>query len=174
MPVLVALLLIAAVVALLGLWRTWHAPVPTAVVATAPKASSSVAPQPIEASAHYVGRAACATCHAEEDKLWRGSHHDLAMQEATASTVLGDFADKTFTYHDITSRFFRRDGKFIVTTDGPDGKLADYPIKYTFGVWPLQQYLIEFPGGRLQTLVHRLGCADEGGGWSALVSSLSE
>ncbi len=74
------------------------------------------------------------------------------MQQANAATVLGDFADQTFTYHDITSRFFRRDDTFYVNTDGPDGKLADYPIKYTFGVDPLQQYLVEFPGGRLQAL----------------------
>ena len=40
----------------------------------------------------------------------------------------------------------------MVRTDGPDGKLRDYPIGYTFGVEPLQQYLIEFPGGRLQAL----------------------
>ena len=40
----------------------------------------------------------------------------------------------------------------MVRTDGPDGKLADFEIKYTFGVSPLQQYLIEFPGGRYQTL----------------------
>jgi predicted CXXCH cytochrome family protein len=40
----------------------------------------------------------------------------------------------------------------MVRTDGPDGKLADFEIQYTFGVWPLQQYLIEFPGGRYQTL----------------------
>ena len=44
------------------------------------------------------------------------------------------------------------DGKYFVNTDGPDGKLADYEIKYTFGVHPLQQYLIEFPGGRMQAL----------------------
>ena len=97
-------------------------------------------------SRNFVGRAACATCHAEEDRLWRGSHHDLAMQEATAANVLGDFADTTYTYY-VESRFFQRGGKFFVNTDGPDGKLADYAIKYTFGVWPLQQYLIEFPGG---------------------------
>ena len=40
----------------------------------------------------------------------------------------------------------------MVRTDGPDGKLADFEVKYTFGVTPLQQYLIEFPGGRLQSL----------------------
>ena len=51
-----------------------------------------------------------------------------------------------------TSTFFRRDGKFFVRTDGPDGALHDYEIKYTFGYRPLQQYLIEFPGGRMQCL----------------------
>jgi predicted CXXCH cytochrome family protein len=30
--------------------------------------------------------------------------------------------------------------------------MADFEVKYTFGVYPLQQYLIEFPGGRVQCL----------------------
>ena len=100
----------------------------------------------------FVGRQVCAGCHAEQEKLWQGSHHDLAMQEATAETVLGDFNDREFTHAGTTSRFFRKDDRFMVRTDGPDGKLADYEIKYTFGVTPLQQYLIAFPGGRLQAL----------------------
>jgi len=74
------------------------------------------------------------------------------MQKASAETVLGDFNDAAFKYGDIASRFFKRDGKFMVRTDGPDGKPSDYEIKYTFGWTPLQQYLIEFPGGRLQAL----------------------
>src|SRR5262245_14388 len=74
------------------------------------------------------------------------------MQEATEETVLGDFGGKTFTHYGVTSTFYRRDGKFFVRTDGPDGKLAEYPIAYTFGVYPLQQYLIPFPGGRYQAL----------------------
>ncbi|MCG3200759.1 MAG: Beta-barrel assembly-enhancing protease [Gammaproteobacteria bacterium] len=105
-----------------------------------------------EPAAHHVGGQACAQCHAGEYGAWQGSHHDLAMQEANEQTVLGDFADATFSYAGTTSTFFRRDGKFLVNTDGPDGTLADYEIKYTFGVTPLQQYLIEFPGGRLQAL----------------------
>jgi len=40
----------------------------------------------------------------------------------------------------------------MVRTDGLDGALHDYPIAYTFGVYPLQQCLIAFPGGRLQAL----------------------
>jgi hypothetical protein len=59
------------------------------------------------------------------------------MQEATEKTVLGAFDGATFTQGDVTSRFFRRDGKFFVNTDGPDGQLADFEIRYTFGVYPL-------------------------------------
>ena len=72
------------------------------------------------------------------------------MQPANESTVLGDFNDASIANGAVTSRFFRRDGKFMVRTDGPDGALHDYEIKYTFGVYPLQQYLIAMPGGRLQ------------------------
>ncbi len=100
--------------------------------------------------AEYVGRQSCATCHKTQNQAWIGSHHDLAMQDANHQTVLGDFNNATFTYFDVTSTFFKKAGKFFVMTDGPDGKLADYEIRYTFGVYPLQQYLIEFPGGRLQ------------------------
>ena len=74
------------------------------------------------------------------------------MDHATEATVLGDFNNADFDYFGLRSRFFRKDGKFFVETDGPDGKLTEYEIKYTFGLDPLQQYLIEFPDGRLQAL----------------------
>ena len=104
------------------------------------------------AAAQFVGAAVCSSCHADQDKAWQGSHHQLAMQAANASTVLGDFGNTKFRYFGVESTFFKRDGKFMVRTDGPDGKLADFEVKYTFGVTPLQQYLIEFAGGRLQSL----------------------
>jgi predicted CXXCH cytochrome family protein len=100
----------------------------------------------------YVGSEACAGCHQDEATLWNGSHHKLAMDHATEKSVLGDFSGATFEHYGVKSRFFRRDGKFLVETDGADGKLAEFEIKYTFGVAPLQQYLIEFPDGRLQAL----------------------
>ncbi len=74
------------------------------------------------------------------------------MQHATEASVLGDFADAKFRYPGVESAFYRRDGKYYTRTDGPDGKLAEFEIKYAFGVHPLQQYLIEFPDGRLQAL----------------------
>ena len=100
----------------------------------------------------YVGRTVCAECHETQDMQWTGSHHDQAMQPATAETVLGDFDNAALTHFGVTTSFFRKDDRFMVRTEGPDGKLLDYEVKYTFGVEPLQQYLIEFPGGRMQAL----------------------
>jgi Tfp pilus assembly protein PilF len=103
-------------------------------------------------ASNYVGSIACTSCHDKEAAEWRKSQHHDAMAQASVKSVLGDFNNARFNYAGLTSIFFRRDGKFFVNTDGPDGKLKDYEIKYTFGVYPLQQYLIEFPDGRLQAL----------------------
>ena len=100
----------------------------------------------------YVGRAVCVTCHQEQFQRWQNSHHDLAMQEATPETVLGNFDNIEFTNFNITSTFTKKDKKFFVETDGPVGELENYEIKYVFGVYPLQQYLVEFAGGRYQSL----------------------
>ena len=100
----------------------------------------------------FVPNQTCAECHQQQFDDWSGSDHDLAMQHASEDSVLGDFDDATFTHFDQTTRFFQKDGQFFVNTEGPDGKAADFQIRYTFGVRPLQQYLIEFPGGRLQSL----------------------
>ena len=74
------------------------------------------------------------------------------MQPVTAETVLGDFGNSRFSQQGVTSTFSRRDGKFFVRTDGPDGNLTDFEIAYTFGARPLQQYLVPFPDGRFQAL----------------------
>ena len=100
----------------------------------------------------FVGVGSCEECHAVETRRWRGSHHDLAMQEASDRTILGDFGDARFTYEGLTTRFYRKEGKAIVRTDGPDGRLTDYRVAYVFGLTPLQQYLVELPGGRYQAL----------------------
>ena len=103
-------------------------------------------------AAKYVGASTCKSCHEAAYDAWKGSDHALAMQHVNTETVRGNFNNARFTYAGLTSTFFKRDGKFFVNTEGRDGKLTDYEIKYTFGVSPLQQYLIEFPDGRLQAL----------------------
>ncbi|HDR67876.1 MAG TPA: tetratricopeptide repeat protein [Bacteroidaceae bacterium] len=102
--------------------------------------------------AQYVGRQICSECHEKEFNLFLGSDHDHAMDHAGDSTVLGNFNNVEFTHFGITSRFYRKDDKYFVYTEGPEGRMGEYEIMYTFGIRPLQQYLVEFPGGRLQCL----------------------
>ena len=111
-----------------------------------------VTPARAETATSFVGSETCANCHRAEAVLWQSSQHKHAMDHATEKSVLGDFNNTHFDYYDVRSRFFRKDGKFFVETDGPDGKLATFEIKYTFGIDPLQQYLIEFSDGRIQAL----------------------
>jgi len=113
---------------------------------------NSEAPVYTEAEAGFVGSVECQDCHKVEYDKWQGSHHDLAMDVANENSVLGDFNDTEFTIHGITSRFYTKDGKYFVYTNGPGGEMGEFEITHTFGWFPLQQYLIPFPGGRLQTL----------------------
>jgi len=113
----------------------------------------------------FVANQTCEGCHPAQYQAWSQSHHAQAMQEATAASVKGDFDNSQFEHFGVESRFFKKDGEFVVNTEGPDGKLRDYVVKYTFGIDPLQQYLIEFPGGRLQslTIAWDTRSEDEGG-----------
>jgi predicted CXXCH cytochrome family protein len=121
---------------------------PVSAPATQPANAQPVAMTP----ATMVDEAQCQGCHSVQVKDWQGSHHQLAMQETNADTVLGDFNNVTFKAENETTRFSRKDGGFWVNTPGIDGKLADFKVVYTFGIAPLQQYLIEVGDGRLQAL----------------------
>ncbi len=135
MRVAITLVLVASVLGAV-LWRS--------SAGTAARQVATIQP------ATYVGAERCAACHEEQTKLWRTSHHAQAMQVASASTVLGNFGDTHFMKDGVTSTFFKKDVRFHVNTDGPDGKLQDFDLPYTFGVSPLQQYLIPLSNGRLQ------------------------
>ncbi len=100
----------------------------------------------------FIGAKVCSGCHKSQYTQWQGSHHDQAMQHATPKTVLANFNQTTFEYNGFTSTFFKKGKEFWVNTDGPDGKLSDFKVQYTFGVHPLQQYLIGFDDGRYQAL----------------------
>ncbi len=110
-------------------------------------------PAPYEEKATYVGGDKCIECHQKEYRDWHGSDHDRAMAPATIESVEGDFNNVTFVdSKGDSSRFYRKDSAFYVHTRGPGGRYGDFRIAYTFGVHPLQQYLVPFEGGRLQCL----------------------
>ncbi len=100
-------------------------------------------PAPTAGPPQFVADAVCAECHFAQKAAWTGSHHDRAMEIADPNAVLGDFSG-------ANPDFARIDGKYVVRADGPDGKRGDFPAPYTFGVAPLQQMLVELPGGKLQ------------------------
>ncbi len=137
-------------------WRAAALAGATLVVASCPlhllreSRRAPAARVPVSAEADFVGRTACARCHEKETRAWTGSQHDLAMTEATEATVRGDFSGVSFEGDGMKARFFRNGGKFLIETEGPDGKTAAFEVAYTFGWDPLQQYLIRFPGGRMQ------------------------
>ena len=101
---------------------------------------------------NYVGLQTCSGCHAAAAEAWKDSHHSWALRTADPGNVLGDFDDATFEHNGKVTRFFTRDGRHHVETDGPDGKQTELEIKYAVGVAPLQQYLVEMDRGRLQAL----------------------
>jgi len=100
----------------------------------------------------YVGDKTCTTCHQTEVDLWKGSHHDLAMQIANESTVLGNFNNIKTNIDGVEYFFFKKGNDFIVRIKEIDNSEKEYKIDYTFGVTPLQQYLVDFDKGKKQVL----------------------
>lgn len=111
-------------------------------------AFNSVAQEP-----RWVGAEKCKSCHEGEFKQWQGSHHDWAMKPAQEDSVLGDFNNASFKHFGQLSEFYVRDGQYFVKTDNQDGDLQEYKIAYTFGFYPLQQYLVDIGSGRYQALL---------------------
>lgn len=144
-------LLLAATV---GIW--WWVQVDAArplLTTTQPPATQPAGmPAPSPAASAWVDEQQCQGCHQAQFKDWQGSHHQQAMKPASEGNVLGDFADAVFKGETETTRFFRKGGEYWVNTPGADGKPADFRVAYTFGFEPLQQYLLDYPGGRLQAL----------------------
>ena len=100
----------------------------------------------------YVPASTCKDCHQQTTKAWSDSDHAWAMRPAAEEWVLGAFEDTDFSDGAVSARFFRQDGEYFVETEGDEGTPEEFRIAYTFGYYPLQQYLVEFPGGRLQAL----------------------
>ncbi len=114
--------------------------------------SEADSPYHLIKSAKYVGAQDCRSCHEKEYGEWKQSDHHKAMEPANADTVLGDFNNVDFVHFKHRWHFFKKGEEFWVKAEDEKGKVQDYKIDYTFGFYPLQQYLIPFPGGRYQAL----------------------
>lgn len=113
---------------------------------------ATAAPSPVSISA--ADETPCAECHAGAVEAWRGSHHAKAMQHASPTTVLGAFDGEVLTHAGERTLLSRRGEKFLATISFPGNKAAaeQFEVLYTFGIAPLQQYLVETEPGRLQAL----------------------
>ncbi|MBK5257156.1 MAG: HEAT repeat domain-containing protein [Vicinamibacteria bacterium] len=143
-----AVLALVILVAAAGAWWQRGHPLKTDATEDRPGGRAGPSPGPVG----YIDNRVCVGCHLDEGREWQESHHAKAMAAPTEQSVLGDFRNREFTLKGVTTRFFKRGEAFFVNTEGADGKLADFEIKYAFGVEPLQQYLVEMPDGRLQPL----------------------
>lgn len=101
----------------------------------------------------YVGVKVCKSCHEQSYQKWKNSDHDHAMKPAEDEYVLGEFKGESFEHFGLKSRFFKEDKNYFVETENSLGELETFKVLYTFGYYPLQQYLVDVGGGRLQALL---------------------
>lgn len=137
-PILAPVLALVTLVFLATAWIKSGAPVTTGALG---------ADVPV-----HVGSQACAGCHASQAASWATSHHAHAMDHARPETMRGDFAGRWVEAAGSRARFFREGDAYRVETAGSDGKPAVFTITHSLGWEPLQQYLVTFPDGRIQTL----------------------
>ncbi|WP_246604484.1 multiheme c-type cytochrome [Alteromonas lipotrueae] len=91
----------------------------------------------------------CVSCHQQAVSNWQQSDHAKAMDVVAANTVLGDFSGTAVAHYTQQARFYQKGQDFWINFTEADST-TDYQVKYTFGHYPLQQYLIEGSAGKLQ------------------------
>ena len=94
----------------------------------------------------------CAQCHSDVATTWASSHHANSMAKADDKSVQGDFSGTSITHHGQTAVFSKKDGDFIVSMSDAGHGEQIYVVAYSFGISPLQQYLVEVEKGQYQVL----------------------
>jgi tetratricopeptide (TPR) repeat protein len=125
----------------------------------------------LDADYDYVGTEACAACHPKATARWTGSHHDLAMQAPTPETTLAAFDGRSVELGGERQRFVSEGPGLAVEVTPTGAEPTRYPVRYLFGVAPLQQVLLDLGGGRLQALTTAWDTRPEAAGgqrWFAL------
>lgn len=134
---------------------------PTAPADTKPADTKAANTEQASKPAQYVGSEQCQSCHASEQQDWLSSDHHKAMMTMDSNNVhnnvLGNFSAPPLKHHQQQTSFKNEAGKHQIITDqiSADQKTSSattLDLQYTFGIFPLQQYLTAFPDGRLQSL----------------------
>ena len=117
---------------------------------TIPEPNTSTSQTDKTASLSFAGSEACQECHEEQFQAWAGSDHRHAFAPANNVTVKGSFDDVAVDYTDGKAVFSRNDrDEYLITVSTGNGEQS-YPVKYTLGHYPLQQYLLETEAGKYQ------------------------
>jgi len=93
------------------------------------------------ANVPYQGSASCRACHPSHYESWHRTFHRTMTQEATPTSILGDFGGASYTFDGVTSRFTREQDRFFIETLDATGKPHRYPIERTVGSRRIQQYV---------------------------------
>ncbi|TAK91157.1 MAG: hypothetical protein EPO07_19920, partial [Verrucomicrobia bacterium] len=103
--------------------------------------------------AQYGGSASCRDCHQEAFALWEKSNHALAERsvQPERDRVAFDPA-RSFKHGTQASEVLWTNDTATVTSTGLSGQPETHTVTRVIGNDPLRQFLVEFPGGRFQTL----------------------
>ncbi|MFG1591168.1 ammonia-forming cytochrome c nitrite reductase subunit c552 [Halobacteriovorax sp. CON-3] len=81
----------------------------------------------------------CFKCHEGISTLWQSSDHFHSMNKVSEKSVKGDFNNQSFKANKTKYRFKNSKGQYYISIDG-----VDFKVLYTFGHYPLQQYVIDY------------------------------
>ncbi len=97
---------------------------------------------------------ACGKCHKTEFDLWANSQHAWANRLISTSRDRHAFhPDRVLVHGSFTNTMRHADGFFEITTaGGRSGTASVHRAEAVIGIEPLRQYLVPFPGGRLQVV----------------------
>lgn len=95
-------------------------------------------------AASFVGRAACEQCHDEHMKSYAWSLHDRTLSEPSGQVLAAPFGGESVKGKHVAATFTRKDGRPVIESGGT------LPVKYTIGVDPIQQYVVEVGAGDLR------------------------
>ncbi len=129
-------------------------PLVFAVVVATSRWRSKPNPAPVSDAtvfAAYGKSPSCQSCHEEEFKNWRASHHALAERAVDLTLDRTAFDPARSIPHGSQQSAARvADGQLQLVTRGLSGTNQPFAIARVIGVDPLRQYLLPASGGRLQ------------------------
>ncbi len=101
----------------------------------------------------YAGSASCRVCHAYAYDKWAASHHAEAERLLQTNRDQSAFSPARSLAHGTQKSYFSwNNGQPQVVCLGLSGKMETNPVVRVIGEYPLRQFLVAQPGGRLQVL----------------------